>query len=74
MPFSNFSYKELRNLNDGNYILDLFAGTRLYTRSRLRNRDRKVRSCTLFFRLDGILPVNGLIREKIKPIPIGKIA
>jgi hypothetical protein len=73
MPFSSFSYKGLRILNDRNHMLDLSAGTRLHLRSQLYNRGRKVRSYTLFFRLNGILPTNGFIREKIELIPIGEI-
>jgi hypothetical protein len=62
--------KELRNLNNGNYVLDLPTGTRLYLDSRLYYRGRKIRSYTLFFRLDGTLPTDGFIREKVKPISI----
>jgi hypothetical protein len=72
MPFNSFSNKGLRVLNNGNHMLDLPTGTRLYVRSRLHNGSKKVRSYTPFFRPNGILPVNGLIREKIKPILIGK--
>jgi hypothetical protein len=73
MPFNSSSYKKSRDLNDRNYILDLFAETKLYLRSRLYNRNRKVRSCTLFFRLNGTLLINGFIREKVKSIPIREI-
>jgi hypothetical protein len=73
MPSDSSSYKELRDLNDKNYMLDLSAGTRLYLRNRLHDRGRKIRSCTPFFRPDGILPVNGLIRKKVKPISIRQI-
>jgi hypothetical protein len=50
-------------------MLDLFTETRVYLASRLHDEGRKVRSYTLFFRLNGILPANGLTREKVKPIP-----
>jgi hypothetical protein len=85
MPSDNFSYKELRDLNDRNYILDLSAGIRLHLRNRLHDRDRKVRSGTPFFRLNRILPADESagttvksistkqITQSIKqPIPIGK--
>jgi hypothetical protein len=65
--------KKLRNLNDRNYVLDLPTGIRLYLNSRLYYRDRKIRSGTSFFKPDGILPTDGFIREKVEPIPIGKI-
>jgi hypothetical protein len=73
MPFNSFSYKKPRDLNDRNHILNLSAGIRLYLRSRLYNRGRKVRSYTSFFKPDGILPTDGLIKEKIKPILIKEI-
>ena len=44
----------------------------MYVRSRLYDKDRKVRSYTPFFRLNGILPADGLIREKTEPIPAGE--
>jgi hypothetical protein len=64
--------KELRNLNHGNYLLDLPIGIRLYVESRLHNKNKKVRNCTSFFRPNGILPANRLTREKVKPILIEK--
>jgi hypothetical protein len=45
----------------------------MHVKSRLYDRDRKVRNYTPFFKLDGILPVNGFIREKTEPIPVRKI-
>jgi hypothetical protein len=69
----SFLNKELRNLNNGNHVLNLLTGTRLYLGSRLYYRDRKIRSCTSFFRPDGTLFTDGFIREKVKPIPIKKI-
>ena len=72
MPFNSFSYKGSRVSNDRNHVLDLSTWTRMYVKNRLYDRNRKVRSYTLFFRPDGILPTNGFIREKIKPIPIKK--
>jgi hypothetical protein len=73
MSPGNFSYKESRVLNDRNYILNLPTGIRLYVRNRLHDRDRKIRSDTLFFRLNEILPADGLIKKKTKPIPAEKI-
>ena len=73
MSFNSSLNEELRNLNSGSHVLDLPTGTRLYVKSRLHDGGRKVRSNTLFFRLNGILPTNGLIRKKIKPISIGEI-
>jgi hypothetical protein len=61
------------NLNYGNHVLNLPAGIKMYVGSRLHDRDRKIRSCTLFFRPDGILPADGFIREKTEPIPAKKI-
>jgi len=74
MSLDSFLNEELCDLNDGNYVLDLLTGTRLYVRSRLYDRGRKVRSYMPFFRPDGILPANGFTREKVEPIPIGEIA
>jgi hypothetical protein len=73
MPLNNFSYKELRDLNDRNYVLDLPIRIKVCVRSRLHNGSKKVRSDTLFFRSNEILPANGFTKEKVKPIPIGKI-
>jgi hypothetical protein len=39
-------------------------------RTRLYNKNRKVRSHTLFFRIDGVLPADGLTKKKIKLIPL----
>ena len=74
ISFNSSLNKESRNLNNGNYVLDLLTGTRLYLGSRLYYRGRKIRGCTLFFRLDGTLPTDGFIREKIEPIPIRETA
>jgi hypothetical protein len=74
MSPNSFLNKKLRNLNNGNHVLDLPTGIRLYLNNRLYDRDREIRSDTLFFRLDGILPANGLIKKKVKPIPTEKIA
>jgi hypothetical protein len=46
----------------------------MYLQIRLHDRDRKIRSYTLFFRLNEILLTNKLTRETIKPIPIEKTA
>jgi hypothetical protein len=40
-------------------------------RGRLYNKDRKVRSHTLFFRINGTLPSDEFIRKEIKLIPLG---
>jgi hypothetical protein len=72
ISFNNFLNKESRILNNENHVLDLSTGIRLYVKSRLYNGDRKIRSNTLFFRSDGILPIDGFTREKVKPIPIGE--
>jgi hypothetical protein len=42
-------------------------------KSRLHDKDKEIRSYTLFFKLNETLPADGLTREKTKPIPIGKI-
>jgi hypothetical protein len=73
MSFDSFLNKKLRNPNDGNHVLDLLTGTRLYLGSRLYYKSRKVRSCTLFFRPDRTLPTNGFIKEKVKPVPTREI-
>jgi hypothetical protein len=51
-------------------MLDLSTGIRIYVRSRLHDKGRKIRNYTSFFRLDGILPTNGLTRKTTKSIPI----
>jgi hypothetical protein len=53
-------------------VLDLSIGIRIYVRSRLHDRDKKIRNYTLFFRPDGILLTNGFIKKTIKPISIRK--
>ena len=73
MSFNSFLNEGSRVLNNGNHVLDLPTGIRLYVKNRLYNRGRKVRSCALFFRPNGILPTNGLIREKVKSILTGEI-
>ena len=74
MSPDNFSNEKSRNLNNGNHVLDLPTGTRLYLGSRLYDRGREIRSGTLFFRPDGTLPANGLTKEKVKPIPTEETA
>jgi hypothetical protein len=74
MSFNSSVNKKSRDLNSGSHVLNLPTGTKLYVRSRLYNRGRKVRNYALFFRPNGILPTNGLIKEKIKPIPTEEIA
>jgi hypothetical protein len=73
MSPNNSSYKRPRVLNDRNHILNLLTGIKLYVRGRLHDRDRKIRSGTSFFRLNGILPADGFIRKKTKPIPAREI-
>jgi hypothetical protein len=70
MSFNNSSYKKTRDLNNKNHILDLPPGIRLHSRNRLHDKNRKICSRTLFFRLNEILCTNGFTKEKIKPIPI----
>jgi hypothetical protein len=53
-------------------VLDLSTGIKIYVGSRLYDKDKKIRSCTLFFKPDGTLSTDGLIREKVEPIPIKK--
>jgi hypothetical protein len=72
MPPSNSQDPGRKNLNHGNHILDLPTGTKIHLRNRLYNKGKKVRSCAPFFRLNGILPTDGLTKETPKPIPIGK--
>jgi hypothetical protein len=48
------------------------TGIRMYVESQLHDRGRKIRSYTPFFRLDGTLLTNGLIRKTAKPIPTKK--
>jgi hypothetical protein len=62
-----------RNLNHKNYVLNLPTGTRIYVKNRLYDRNRKIRNYTLFFRLDKILPANGLTKKKTEPISAKKI-
>jgi hypothetical protein len=74
MSPNNSSNKKSRNLDDKNHVLDLPTGTRLYVKGQLYNKNKEIRSYTLFFRSDGILPANGLTKKKIKPIPIKETA
>jgi hypothetical protein len=74
MPFGNSQDEGQYNPNYKDYLLDLPTGTGLYVGSRLYNKGKKVRSCTSFFRPNGILPINGLIRKKVKSILIEKTA
>jgi hypothetical protein len=73
ISFNSSSYKKSRDLNDRNYVLNLPIRIKICVRSRLHNGNKKIRSGTLFFRLNGILPANGLIKEKVKPIPTKEI-
>jgi hypothetical protein len=51
-------------------MLDLSTGTRIYVRSRLYNKNKKIRSYTPFFRLDETLLTNGLTKKTAEPISI----
>jgi hypothetical protein len=73
MPFNNFLDKGQHNLNDRNHVLNLFTGIRMHVGSRLYNRDRKIRSGTLFFRPNRILPADESAGTTAEPIPIGQI-
>jgi hypothetical protein len=63
-----------KDLNNRSHMLNLFTGIKMYMGSRLHDRDRKIRNYTSFFRLDGILPTDGLTRKTVKPISIRKTA
>jgi hypothetical protein len=63
-----------RDLNDKSHVLNLPTGAKIYVRSRLYNKNRKIRSYTLFFRLDGILSTNRLIKKTIEPVSTEKTA
>jgi hypothetical protein len=54
-------------------VLNLPTGIKIYVRSRLHDKDRKVRSYTPFFRPDGILPADGLTKKETEPIPTEEI-
>jgi hypothetical protein len=58
-----------KDLNDKNHVLDLSIRARIYVKSRLHDRGRKIYNHTLFFRPDGILPANGFAEKTGKPIP-----
>jgi hypothetical protein len=62
-----------RNLNYGNYVLDLPTRTRMCVRSQLYDRGREVRSYTPFFRPGGTLLTDGFTREKTESIPVKEI-
>jgi hypothetical protein len=46
----------------------------MHVKSRLYNKNKEIRSYTLFFRLNEILLTNGLIKKTIKSIPTEKTA
>jgi hypothetical protein len=73
MSLNNSQDLKRRNLNYKNYVLNLFIGTRMYVKSRLYDKNRKIRNYMSFFRLNGILPADGLIKEKTELIPAEKI-
>jgi hypothetical protein len=58
------------NPNYGSHVLNLSIRVRVYVGSRLHDRGRKVCSNTLFFRSDGVLPVDGFVGKTGKPILI----
>jgi hypothetical protein len=53
-------------------MLNLSTWSGMYLRGRLFNRDREIRSHTPFFRLNGTLPIDGLIKETIEPVLVRK--
>jgi hypothetical protein len=73
MPPNNFPGLKRKDLNNESHVLDLFIEVRMYVKNRLYDRNRKIRSCTSFFKLDKTLLINGFIKETIKPIPIKEI-
>jgi hypothetical protein len=54
-------------------VLNLLTGAKMHVESRLHNRDKKIRSGTLFFRSDEILPADESTGTTAKPIPTGQI-
>jgi hypothetical protein len=72
MPPNDFPGLKRRDLNNKSHILDLSTGIKMHVRSRLHDKNRKIRNYTLFFRLDGTLPTDRFIKKKAKPIPIKK--
>jgi hypothetical protein len=73
ISLNSSSNKKSRNPNNESHVLDLPTGTKLYVGSRLHDKNRKIRSDTLFFRPNGILPANGLTKKKVKSILIKQI-
>jgi hypothetical protein len=51
-------------------VLDLSIRARIYVRSGLHDRGRKIYSYMLFFRPDGALPADRSAEKTDKPIPI----
>jgi hypothetical protein len=70
MPPNDSQSSGQRDLNNKNHMLDLSTGTRIYVRSRLHDKGKKIRNYTPFFRPDGTLPTDGLIKKTTEPIPI----
>jgi hypothetical protein len=73
MSLNNSQGLKQRDLNNKSHVLDLSTGIKIYVGGRLHDKDKKIRSNTPFFRLNGTLLINGLIRETTEPIPIKKI-
>jgi hypothetical protein len=51
-------------------MLDLFTRTRVYLRTRLYDKNREIRSYTLFFKLNGTLFINEFTEKVIKLISL----
>jgi hypothetical protein len=71
MPFNDFENLKRSDLNDKDYVLNLFTRIKMCLRGRLHNRGKKVRNHTSFFRVNGILPSDELTKKEIKLIPLG---
>jgi hypothetical protein len=56
--------------NDGNHMLDLSTGIRVYLRGQLCDRRRKVYGCALFFKLNGALPADGFAGKTVESLLI----
>jgi hypothetical protein len=69
MSLNDFQGLKRGDPNYKGHVLDLFIRIKIYVESRLHDKGRKIRSYTLFFRPDGILLTDGLIKETTEPIP-----
>jgi hypothetical protein len=57
-----------KNPNYENHVLDLLTRARMYVRSRLYDKNRKICNHTPFFRPDRVLPANGSTEKTGEPI------